>query len=137
MLSVKSVHHSPVTEAPTVQTVLGKDTEFNGTLKFKGSLRIDGRFEGEIITEGYLEIGEEAKVKANIKAGTVSIAGEVVGNVDAKERVDMKPTAKLIGNIKTKRLTIADGVVFKGSCEMPVEGQLPQEKEKTGRVQVK
>ncbi len=136
MLSARASHqHQPEAEGSKVQTVLGKDTEFNGTLKFKGSLRIDGKFEGEIITEGYLEIGDGAKVKANIKAGTVAIAGEVIGNVDAKERVDMRPTAKLVGNIKTKRLTIADGVVFKGSCEMPVD--IPQQQEKNPKGQVR
>lgn len=113
-----------------IQTVLGKDTDFNGTLRFTGSLRIDGKFEGKIITDGHLEIGEGARVKADIVAKTVIIAGEVQGNVEAKERVEMLPTAKLIGNIKTAKLMIADGVIFRGSCEMPEQAPSPKKEEK-------
>jgi cytoskeletal protein CcmA (bactofilin family) len=107
-----------VTEGGGVSTVLGKETSFEGVLEFKRPLQINGAFEGEIITEGVLLIGETATVKANIKAGTVVVGGVVYGNIEARTRLEMLETGRVHGNIKTAKLQIADGVVFDGNCEM-------------------
>ena len=107
-----------ITEQGAVSTVLGRETSFQGVLEFNKPLRINGYFEGEIITEGVLLIGEGAVVKANIEAGTVVVGGEVTGNITANAMLEMLPTGKVYGNIKTAKLQIADGVVFDGNCEM-------------------
>ncbi len=110
--------HRTVTEFGTISTVLGKETSFSGILNFKKPLEISGEFEGEIESEGFLLVSEGAKVRANIKAGTVIVGGEITGNVIATQRLEMLPSGRVNGNIKTAKLQIADGVVFEGNCEM-------------------
>jgi cytoskeletal protein CcmA (bactofilin family) len=104
--------------AEKITTTLGKETSFNGVLRFKESLKIDGSFEGEIESPGFLYIENGATVKANIKVGSVVVGGVVRGNIEASERLEMLTTGKVFGNIRTAKLNIADGVVFEGKCEM-------------------
>lgn len=99
-------------------TVLGTTTKLFGKLTFTEALKIDGYFEGEIESTGVLFVEEGAHVVADIKAYTVVIAGHVEGNVIAKEKVEMLETCKLVGNVKTRKLRISDGVSFEGKCEM-------------------
>lgn len=101
-----------------IVTTLGKETVFNGILRFRESLKIDGHFEGEIESPGFLYIENGAMVKADIKVGAVVIGGVVRGNIEASERLEMLSTGKVFGNIRTAKLNIADGVVFEGKCEM-------------------
>ncbi len=99
-------------------TVLGTSTKLFGKLTFTEALKIDGYFEGEIESTGVLFVEEGAHVVADLKAYTVVIAGHVEGNVIAKEKVEMLETCKLVGNVKTRKLRISDGVSFEGKCEM-------------------
>jgi len=108
----------PITEHGVISTVLGKQTAFHGTLVFKKPLQISGEFTGEIVSEGFLVVSEGARVKANIKAGTVIVGGTIIGNVTALQKLEMLSTGKVQGNIRTAKLQIADGVVFEGNCEM-------------------
>lgn len=112
------VNKNPVYDIGMISTVFNKNTEFTGDLTFKKSLQINGKFDGEISSGGYLVIGEEALVKANIKADTVIIKGTVYGNIEAVSRLEIHTNGKLYGNIRTKKLVISDGVVFEGKCEM-------------------
>lgn len=112
------VNKNPVYEIGMIGTVFGKDTQFFGDLKFKKSLQINGTFEGEIKSGGFLVIGEDAVVKANISAKTVIVKGTIYGNVEATDRLEIQSRGRIYGNIRTSKLTIADGVVFEGSCEM-------------------
>ena len=107
-------HKSPEKINPT----LGRETNFHGILKFRESLKIDGKFEGEIESPGFLYVENGAVVKANIKVGSIVIGGVVRGNVEASERLEMLATGQVYGNIRTAKLNIADGVVFEGKCEM-------------------
>lgn len=99
-------------------TTLGKETDFTGVMKFRESLKVDGLFSGEIVSTGFLAIEQGAMVTANIKVGSIVIGGTVKGNIEATEKLEMLATGKVIGNIKTAKLKIADGVVFEGKCEM-------------------
>ena len=112
------VNKNPVYDIGMITTVFGADTEFSGDLSFKKSLQINGRFEGEISSGGYLVIGDGAEVRANIRAKTVIVTGTVYGNIEASGKIEIQPNGKLYGNIKTSNLKIADGVVFEGKCEM-------------------
>lgn len=98
--------------------VLDRGSEFEGKLTFEGTVRIDGKFKGEIISDATLVIGESGKVEADIKVGTVSISGEVKGNVTAKTKVEIHAPAVVHGNIQTPSLIIEEGVVFEGNCLM-------------------
>jgi cytoskeletal protein CcmA (bactofilin family) len=105
--------------SPLIATTLGKETSFSGTLKFKDSLRIKGKFEGEIDSLGRLVIDADAVVNARrIRASSVVVGGVVHGDIEAVDRLEMLPSAKVYGNVRTSRLRIADGVVFEGKCEM-------------------
>jgi len=118
--------YSDIKESEKVATVFSKNTSFNGTLKFDSSIKIEGSFRGKILSKGYLIVGEKAKVRADVKAHSIVIAGEVKGNVEASERLELLPTGKLYGNIKTKKLKMADGVVFEGTCQMMADAQAAQ-----------
>jgi cytoskeletal protein CcmA (bactofilin family) len=104
---------------PLIATTLGKETSFSGILRFKDSLRIKGRFEGEIDSLGRLLIDSDAIVNARrIRASSVIVGGVVHGDIEAADRLEMLPSAKVYGNVRTSKLRIADGVVFEGKCEM-------------------
>ena len=97
---------------------LGEGTSFKGTLTFEGTVRIDGRLEGEIFTKDTLVIGEGAQVSAAIHAGVAVISGTVHGNITAERKVDIHASGRLYGNISTPSLVIEEGVVFEGACTM-------------------
>jgi cytoskeletal protein CcmA (bactofilin family) len=101
-----------------ITTTLGRETEFNGVMRFKDSLKIDGNFTGEIVSAGFLYIEQGATITANIRVGSVVVGGTVKGNIEATEKLEMLATGKVYGNIRTGKLKIADGVVFEGKCEM-------------------
>ncbi len=125
-------------------SVVGKETEFKGSLKDKESIRIDGKFEGEIEVGGDLIVGENAVIKANIKAKSVSIGGKVVGDVNCEGKVELFSSGSLEGKVKASDLTIAEGAFFNGECRMaPLrefprkESSKPQEKPKSTPSQEK
>lgn len=99
-------------------SILAKDTDFNGTIQFRNPVQINGKFKGKIITESVLVVSEEAYVEGDIKSDVVILAGTVKGDVHAIQKVDILSSGKLYGNITTKKLRIADGVVFDGTCKM-------------------
>jgi len=104
--------------ANNIVGLLGKGTQFDGKLTFEGTLRIDGTFTGEILTNGALVVGEGALVNAEVKADSVVVCGEVHGNLNAATKMEIKRGAKLYGNISTPSLIIDEGVIFEGSCHM-------------------
>jgi cytoskeletal protein CcmA (bactofilin family) len=110
-------NNEPVTKEK-IRTILGKETNFNGTMRFRDSLKIDGTFQGEIMSDGFLYIESGAMINADIRVGSIVIGGIVKGNVEATERLEILPTGQVFGNIRTAKLKIADGVVFDGKCEM-------------------
>jgi cytoskeletal protein CcmA (bactofilin family) len=108
-----------IQEASIAATTLGAETSFSGTLRFKDSLRIRGKFQGEIDATGRLYIDSEAVVDAKtIRATSVVVGGTVHGDIEAADRIEMLPSAKVYGNVRTARLRISDGVIFEGACEM-------------------
>lgn len=100
----------------TINSIIGQGTEVKGEIKFKGVLRIDGVFSGELITEGKVIIGQSGHVKTDLKAGTIIIGGLVEGNVYATEQLTLLKTARLLGDIITSSLIVEEGVIFDGNC---------------------
>jgi cytoskeletal protein CcmA (bactofilin family) len=109
----------PMTEHP--HTVLGAGAEFEGKLVFKGAVRIDGRFKGEVVTEGMLIIGEHATVEGQVQVGVLVVLGTVRGEVMAKDTVQLQSSARFYGSVMTAGLVIERGAVFQGTCKMEVE----------------
>ncbi len=98
---------------------LGRGVRLEGKLTFSGTVRIDATFQGSIVTDGVLVVGEAAKVDADISCGTVIIEGEVNGNVIASAAVELKPTARVRGDVEAPTFAIERGAVFEGSSRRP------------------
>ena len=113
----------PQPAEPGLVGYLYKGSRVSGQLSFHGPARIDGSVDGEIQCQGTLTIGEGAEIRAKISGQVVIIRGKVEGNVTAKEKVELAGPAKLIGNVDTPRLIVAEGVVFDGNCAMGVAKQ--------------
>jgi cytoskeletal protein CcmA (bactofilin family) len=101
-----------------LNALLGRGSEFDGKLTFEGTVRIDGKFNGTIVTSDVLVVGEGAKVSAEITCGTIIIHGEVTGNVKARVAVEMHAPARVRGNVETPALMIERGVLFEGQTKM-------------------
>jgi cytoskeletal protein CcmA (bactofilin family) len=98
---------------------IGPSIQIKGELQGDEDLTIDGRVEGKIeLRDHNLTIGPNGKIKADLFAKTIVIAGEVAGNAYAAERIEIAPSGKLNGDIHSPRITIADGAHFKGSVDM-------------------
>ena len=101
-----------------LNALLGRGSEFEGKLTFEGTVRIDGKFTGTIVTNDVLVIGEGAKVSAEINCGTVIVHGEINGNVKAKTAVELHHPARMRGNVETPSLMVEKGVIFEGQTKM-------------------
>ena len=101
-----------------IRAFLGEGTSFSGTLRFEGTVRLDGQFEGDVSGGDLLIIGETATVRADINVGSLVVGGRVEGNIVARKRVEILPTAQVSGSIKTSSLIVCDGAALNGSCEM-------------------
>lgn len=98
--------------------ILDRGSEFDGKLTFEGTVRIDGKFKGEIISDAKLVVGETGKIEAFVNVDTLSVSGEIVGDIKAKSKVHIHSTAVVRGNIETPSLIIEEGAIFQGSCNM-------------------
>ncbi len=96
------------------RNVLSSDVDIKGTVKFSNDLVVDGKIEGDIQSQGNLTVGENARLKAEINTATVVVYGKVHGNISATDRVDLKASAEVIGDIKAKTLSIESGAIFVG-----------------------
>ena len=107
------------------EKILDVDASMQGTLIFKDSvnLKISGRFEGVLNTKGNLMIGEEATVNADITGDSIIIAGHVNGNVTALKELKLISPARVVGDIRTPLLSIAEGAIFDGSSRMIAQRQ--------------
>ena len=108
----------PATARGEIKAFLGEGTDFKGILTFEGTVRVDGRLEGEIYTKDTLIVGESAVVGAEINVHTIVISGIVRGNVNATGKIEVHRPGKLYGNVKTPSLYIEEGVIFEGNCVM-------------------
>jgi cytoskeletal protein CcmA (bactofilin family) len=106
---------------------LSSDVEIKGTLKFQNDLVFDGKIECEITSNATLTVGKSANVQGEVKSKSVIIFGTVQGNIDAAERVELKATAQLIGDLRAGRIIIEDGATFVGKSEVsPNKSGLPR-----------
>lgn len=106
-----------------VETLIGQTTSVKGSLSSEGSMRIDGKFEGDIVTTADIIVGETAVVTATVAAKNAVVAGSVTGNMDISDKLELLPTGKLVGDLKVGSLIIGEGAVFKGNCEMRQAGE--------------
>jgi len=98
--------------------VIDEGSELEGKYTFSGTVMLNAKFQGEIVSTDTLIIGEKGVVNASIRAGSVVISGQVVGNIQATERVELKRTARVFGDLETPVVVIEEGVLFDGHCRM-------------------
>ena len=101
-----------------VSAFVGEGAEFKGVISYKGTVRIDGQLEGEIHTDGVLIVGKSAVIDAKVEAGTIFCRGKILGNIVAREKIQLMAPAVLNGSVRTPSLSIEAGVLFNGTCEM-------------------
>jgi len=97
---------------------IDQGSEFSGKLSFKDTVRIDGRFEGEITSDNTLIVGETGQVHAEIRSETVIISGEVKGNIVASSQVTLHKSARVTGNLTTEVLVVEEGSELNGQISM-------------------
>lgn len=101
--------------------MIGAGSIFYGRLYVTGSIRIEGKFQGEIHTDGEVMIGPTGQAKTDVATGRVVVSGTVIGNIEAKEEVYVTQTGKVLGSITTPKLTLEPGVITSGNVTITSE----------------
>ena len=103
-----------------LESFIGSGTEFQGELNVKGTLRVDGRFDGKA-NAARIILGETGVIKGEVSAKKIIIGGKVEGNLRVQEMVEIKATGKVLGDIFTKKISISEGAKVNGKIEMKVD----------------
>lgn len=101
-------------------TLLGKGVEFKGKAKFNGTVRIDGYFEGELLIQDTLIIGEHAVIKGTIVGAVILCGGKIEGTITASQKVQLLKPAVLLGDVHSPSLSMEEGVLFHGMSDMGI-----------------
>jgi cytoskeletal protein CcmA (bactofilin family) len=101
-----------------ITTLLGRGSSFEGKLTFEGTVRVDGKFKGEVFSDDVLVVGEGAYLEAEVDIGEIIIQGTVVGNIRAKRSIEIHAPCRVKGDIHTPSLQIDKGVMFEGRSFM-------------------
>ena len=104
----------------TLNTIIGRGTLFEGTMKVENSVRVDGVFKGELTCSGALTVSQSGEAYAHLEGKDIYINGIVRGTVDA-EKVRLDSQARFIGDINANALSVSEGAIFHGSCSMDIE----------------
>ncbi|MEK7407182.1 MAG: polymer-forming cytoskeletal protein [Acidobacteriota bacterium] len=113
-------------EIPRGVAAIGKSVVVKGQIFSREDLYLDGEIEGTVeVPEHRLTVGPHGRLQAGIKAREVVVLGSVNGNVEVAERIDIRKEARLVGDIRTSRITIEDGAYFKGSIDIVREAAKP------------
>ena len=97
---------------------IDEGSEIEGTYTFSGTVMLNGKFRGEIASTDTLIIGERGIVHASVQAGVVLISGQLVGNLVATERVELRGSARVFGDVEAPVMVVEEGVLFEGHCRM-------------------
>lgn len=103
-----------------LETMVGAESFFQGTLRSKGSIRVDGKIEGGVSAEGVI-VGEQGEIQGDVSARSVVVGGKVTGNIHATETLELLAKSQVFGDLHAPQLVIAEGAVFEGSCLMASE----------------
>ncbi len=97
---------------------LDRGSSFKGEMEFEDTMRIDGKFNGKIVSKNELIVGESAHIEGDLHVGRVAISGTVVGKIVAEQRVEIHRNGKVYSDIETPALIIEEGAIFQGNCVM-------------------
>lgn len=115
-------------KAADFTTTIGPDANFKGELNFDSGVRIEGRFEGKLTAKGRLHVGKGAEVKGEVQVGSLVIEGTVRGNVISTEKIELASTGVVHGDIRTPRLSVAEGATIVGNCNVSADALKPEGK---------
>ena len=107
----------PTRSGSDLTAFIDEGSEIEGKYTFNGSVMLNGKFSGEIVSSDSLIIGEKGIVNATVRAGIVLVNGEVIGNVFATERVELRGTARVYGDVEAPVIVVEEGVHFEGHCK--------------------
>lgn len=110
-------------------TFLGRGVDFKGVVNFDGTVRIDGRLEGEVHTKGTLIVGEHAVIKGLVTTGILITSGKIQGNITAIEKVQILKPGILIGDVRSPIFSMEEGAHFHGMCDMGTSMWVDQERQ--------
>ncbi len=113
----KSKHATQDSRSSDLTAFIDEGSEIEGKYTFRGTVMLNGKFSGEINSTDSLIIGEKGCVNATVRAGVVLISGEVIGNVFATERVELRGTARVYGDVEAPVVVVEEGVLFEGHCK--------------------
>jgi len=99
---------------------LAEGTEIKGEIRFREVLRVDGKITGKVISEKELVVGESGEIDAEVEVGTLSVSGKVTGSVHVKEKMEIHPKGRVVGDLTLEKpnLVIHEGGVFEGNIDM-------------------
>ncbi len=99
---------------------LAEGTEIQGEIRFRDVLRVDGKIKGKVISEKELVVGEAGEIEADIDVGVLSVSGKVTGNIHVREKLEIHPKGRVIGEITLEKpnLVIHEGGIFEGNIDM-------------------
>ncbi|HVT45954.1 MAG TPA: polymer-forming cytoskeletal protein [Thermoanaerobaculia bacterium] len=97
---------------------LDRGSAFRGELEFEDTMRIDGKFNGKIVSKNELIVGESASIEGEVHVGRIAIGGTVTGKIIAADRIEIHRSGKVYGDIRTPKLIIEEGATFEGNCSM-------------------
>ena len=115
--------------ASRVNSVIGRGTEFEGTIRTKETIRVEGFVKGNIISEGTVIIGNGGNVDGKIEATNILVGCDVHGELFASEKIEANSSGRIFGNLHTKGLIVDEKALFQGTCEMTGREETKAEKE--------
>jgi cytoskeletal protein CcmA (bactofilin family) len=107
---------------PEFGTIIGADANFKGELNFDSAAKFLGKFEGSITSKGRVHVADGSNCKATVKAKEISVEGHIEGNVEATDRLELKPKGTIVGDVTAARMVMADGASIDGHCRIGVNG---------------
>lgn len=112
-------------EIGEIKAFLGEGTVFKGVLSFQGTVRVDGRLEGEVLGDDLLIVGEAGVVQAKVQVGSLVSNGRIEGDVRAKKRVELLASSTIVGRISAPCLVVMEGATLNGTCDMGALDGMP------------
>ena len=122
-------------KADSITTFLGADANFEGSIEFQGTIRVDGKVSGKISSnDGTIIVGEKAFIQADISIAVAVIMGEVDGTIDAKDRIEVYPPGRVSGEIRSPVISIEPGGILNGSCVMKTPAASSSKSSKKSKI---
>jgi cytoskeletal protein CcmA (bactofilin family) len=112
-------------KAGSTLSIIAPSTKFKGTLSGADSLLIAGHFKGEIKCESLVRIDRQGRIQGTINSPYVIVEGEINGDIMSAEHVELRAGARVLGNINTEKIVMAEGCILQGEVQMPKEGDKP------------